>query len=150
MGCLDNQFMAPYFRTILYRRGWEGRGSKTIIDIGANTGDGTVSISKMFHPILQMCHMYTSPVHIVSVEPSPKVFCEMSDMLETHITKEDRSRANIVGLNVALSSQTGHLLFADPGNEGGQLVGSNFSDLALMTNEEYEQYSQCQYSEGEF
>lgn len=150
MGCLDNQYMAPYFRTILYRRGWEGRGRKTIIDIGANTGDDTVSISKIFHPILQMCHMYSSPVQIVSVEPSPKVFCEMSDMLTTHLTMEDKKQMNIVGLNVALSSQTGHLMFADPGNEGGQLVGSNFSDLALMTTEEYAQYSECKYPEGEF
>ena len=151
MGCLDNQFMGPYFRAILYRRGWgEGRGGKTIIDIGANTGDDTVSISKMFHPILQMCHMYSSPVQIVSVEPSPKVFCEMSDMVKTHLTKEDIQHMNNVRLNVALSSKTGHLLFADPGHEGGKLIGTNFSDLAMMTTEEYAQYSQCQYTEGEF
>jgi len=109
-----------------------------------------VSMSKIFHPIIQMCAMYSTPVQIVSVEPSPKVFCEMTDMLTAHLTKEDKQHMNSIRLNVALSSQTGHLVFRDPGNEGGQLLGNNFSDLSMMTTEEYAQYSECKYPGGEF
>ena len=149
MGCNDLQFMAPYLRSILYRRGWsEGRGRKVIIDVGANTGDDTVSIIKSFHPILQMCHMYTSPIQLVSVEPSPKVFCEMTEMVSTQLTEEDR-RSKIL-LNLALSDKTGHLIFSDPGNEGGKLIGNNFTDLPQMTDEEFAKYSKCKYSIGGF
>lgn len=149
MGCNDLQFMAPYLRSILYRRGWaEGRGRKVIIDVGANAGDDTVSIIKSFHPILQMCHMYSSPIQLVSVEPSPKVFCEMIEMVTSKLTEED-SRSKVL-LNLALSEKTGHLIFADPGNEGGKLIGNNFTDLPQMTDEDFARYSKCKYSTGEF
>jgi FkbM family methyltransferase len=149
MGCNDLQFLGSYFRSILDRRGWsEGRKRKVIIDVGANTGDDTVSITKTFHPILQMCQSWSTPIQLVSIEPSPKVFCEMNEMVKTKLTEEDRR--NIIRLNVALSDKTGHLIFNDPGHEGGSLVGSNFTDLPKMMPDEYSLYSQCKYTETEF
>ena len=91
MGCTDLQFMAPYFRAILYRRSqYEGRGRKVLIDVGANAGDDTISITKFFQPILQMCSGYSVPIQLISIEPSPKVFCEMTDTVSTKLIEEDR------------------------------------------------------------
>lgn len=146
MGCNDLQFLGPYFRSILDRRGWvEGRPRRVIIDVGANTGDDTVSIIKTFQPILQMCHMFSTPIQLISVEPSPKVFCEMDDFVTTKLVEEDRK--NNVRLNVALSDQTGHLIFKDPGHEGGKIIGSNFTDLSKMAPNEYQQFSQCKLAD---
>mmetsp|Transcript_9522 Transcript_9522/g.14428 ORF Transcript_9522/g.14428 Transcript_9522/m.14428 type:complete len:407 (+) Transcript_9522:129-1349(+) len=148
MGCNDLQFLAPYFRSILYRRGWsENRSRKVIIDVGANSGDDTLSILKSFQPILQMCHPYSIPIQLISVEPSPKVFCEMTDTVSTKLVEED-SRNSLL-LNVALSDKTGHLIFADPGNEGGKLIGDNYTTLAKMTPGEFESFSHCKYEDGE-
>eukprot|EP00985_Skeletonema_marinoi_P001391 scaffold553_cov129-Skeletonema_marinoi.AAC.11 len=148
MGCNDLQFLAPYFRSILYRRGWsENRSRKVIIDVGANSGDDTLSILKSFQPILQMCHPYSIPIQLISVEPSPKVFCEMTDTVSTKLVEED-SRNSLL-LNVALSDKTGHLIFADPGNEGGKLIGDNYTTLAKMTPGELESFSHCKYEDGE-
>ena len=149
MGCNDLQFLAPYFRSILYRRGWsEGRRRKVIIDVGANAGDDTISIMKSFYPILQMCKGYSIPIQLISVEPSPKVFCEMNDVVSTKLTDEDH-RDNVL-LNVALSDKTGHLIFADPGNEGGKLIGSNYTELSKITPGELKSFSRCKYEQGEF
>ena len=149
MGCNDLQFMAPYFRAILYRRSWsEGRGRKVIIDVGANTGDDTISITKFFQPILQMCQLWSVPIQLLSVEPSPKVFCEMTDALSSKLIEEDYR--NHILLNVALSDKTGYLTFNDPGNEGGKLVGSNYTTLAKMTSGELESLRTCQFKDGEF
>lgn len=149
MGCNDLQFLAPYFRSILYRRGWsEGRRRKVIIDVGANAGDDTISIMKSFYPILQMCKGYSIPIQLISVEPSPKVFCEMNDVVSTKLTDEDH-RDNVL-LNVALSDKTGHLIFADPGNEGGKLIGSNYTKLSKITPGELKSFSRCKYEQGEF
>lgn len=149
MGCNDLQFMAPYFRSILYRRGWsERRDRKVIIDVGANTGDDTVSLIKSFHPILQMCQAFSSPIHLVSVEPSPKVFCEMIEMVSTKLGGGDMMSQTL--LNIALSEKTGHVMFADPGNEGGKLIGTASSDLPQMTHDDFVKYGQCKYSSGEF
>lgn len=149
MGCNDLQFLAPYFRSILYRRGWtEGRSRKVIIDVGANTGDDTISILKSFQNILQMCHMYSCPIQLISVEPSPKVFCEMTDTLSTKMIDEDRK--NNILLNIALSNNTGHLIFADPGNEGGKLIGTDFTTLPKITPVELESFTHCKYKEHEF
>lgn len=149
MGCNDLQFLAPYFRSILYRRGWsEGRSRKVIIDVGANTGDDTISILKSFQNILQMCQSYSCPIQLISVEPSPKVFCEMTDTLSTKMIDEDRK--NNILLNIALSNNTGHLIFADPGNEGGKLNGTDFTTLPKITPVELESFTHCKYKEHEF
>lgn len=149
MGCNDLQFLAPYFRSILYRRGWsEGRRRKVIIDVGANTGDDTISILKSFQNILQMCHGFSSPVQLISVEPSPKVFCEMTDTLSTKLIDEDRN--NNILLNIALSNKTGHLLFSDPGNEGGKLIGNEYTTLPKITPVDLESFTHCKYKEREF
>ena len=149
MGCTDLQFMAPYFRAILYRRSrYEGRGRKVLIDVGANAGDDTISITKFFQPILQMCSGYSVPIQLISIEPSPKVFCEMTDTVSTKLIEEDRR--NHILLNVALSDETGHLIFNDPGHEGGKLVGNNYTTLTKMTSGELEYYSNCKFKEGEF
>lgn len=149
MGCNDLQFLAPYFRSILYRRGWsEKRSRKVIIDVGANAGDDTISILKSFQSILQMCHMYSSPVQLISVEPSPKVFCEMTDTLSSKMIHEDRK--NNILLNIALSDKTGQLVFADPGHEGGKLIGNNYTALPKITPGELESFTHCKYKEDEF
>ena len=149
MGCNDLQFMAPYFRAILYRRSWsEGPGRKVIIDVGANAGDDSISVTKFFQPILQMCRSFSVPIQLLSVEPSPKVFCEMTDALSSKLIEEDRR--NHILLNVALSDKTGYLTFNDPGNEGGKLIGNNYTTLPKMTSDELESFSKCKFKEGEF
>ena len=95
-----------------------------------------------------MCSGFTSPIQLISVEPSPKVFCEMTEIISTKLTQED-SKSRIV-LNVALSDQTGYLTFTDPGNEGGKLIGNNFTELPKITPEELTTFSQCKYAQGEF
>ena len=104
MVCNDLQFLAPYFRSILYRRGWsEKRSRKVIIDVGANAGDDTISILKSFQSILQMCHMYSSPVQLISVEPWPKVFCEMTDTLSSKMIHEDRKNNILLSISHSLT-----------------------------------------------
>ncbi len=149
MGCNDLQFLTSYFRSILYRRGWsENRSRKVIIDVGANEGDDTISILKSFQPILQMCKGFSSPIQLISVEPSPKVFCEMTDIVSARMVDEDRK--NNIMLNIALSDKTGHLIFADPGNEGGKLIGNNYTTLPKITPVELESFTHCEYREDEF
>lgn len=92
-----------------------------------------------------MCHMFSTPIQLISVEPSPKVFCEMDYFVTTKLLEEDRK--NNVRLNIALSDRTGHLIFQDPGNEGGKIIGSNFTDLSKMAPNEYQQFSQCKLAE---
>jgi hypothetical protein len=89
--------------------------------------------------------MFSTPIQLISVEPSPKVFCEMDDFVTTKLVEEDRK--NNVRLNVALSDQTGHLIFKDPGHEDGKIIRSNFTDLSKMAPNEYQQFSQCKLAD---
>jgi hypothetical protein len=72
----------------------------------------------------------------------------MTDLVSTTLTEENR-RDNIM-LNVALSDNTGQLIFSDPGDEGGKLIGSKYSEIGLMSADELIMHSQCKYSGGEF
>ncbi|KAL7474177.1 hypothetical protein ACHAW6_000165, partial [Cyclotella cf. meneghiniana] len=72
----------------------------------------------------------------------------MIEMVSTQLGEGD-TRSQIL-LNIALSEKTGHLMFADPGNEGGKLIGNAFSDLPQMTRDDFVKHGQCKYSLGEF
>jgi FkbM family methyltransferase len=51
-------------------------------------------------------------------------------------------------LNIALSDQTGHLIFSDPGEEGGRLVGGNFSDLPSISKTDLDKLGTCQLGDA--
>ena len=85
---------------------------------------------------------------MISVEPSPKVFCEMTDTLSSKMIHEDRK--NNILLNIALSDKTGQLVFADPGHEGSKLIGNNYKALPKITPGELESFTHCKYKEDEF
>eukprot|EP00529_Nitzschia_sp_RCC80_P000339 CAMPEP_0113469464 /NCGR_PEP_ID=MMETSP0014_2-20120614/15914_1 /TAXON_ID=2857 /ORGANISM="Nitzschia sp." /LENGTH=379 /DNA_ID=CAMNT_0000361945 /DNA_START=84 /DNA_END=1223 /DNA_ORIENTATION=- /assembly_acc=CAM_ASM_000159 len=139
MGCLDLQFLVPYFRSILYRQAWDnGRGRQVIFDVGANNGDDAETSLKMFDGIAGMCKSFGSPIKLISIEPSPTVFCEFKNVVPEN--------KRLLALNIALSDATGYLEFRDPGNEGGHLVGGNFHDLERMNSTEIQRLSQCQVS----
>jgi FkbM family methyltransferase len=142
LGCVDQQFLAPYFKAIMDRIVWDQREKKYLIfDVGANNGDDAVSILGTFQSIQGMCKNFGSSVLLFSIEPSPKVFCEMTDLLKDKQKKEEPQ--NFYLLNIAVSDNTGILTFQDPGNEGGTLIGSNYSHLDPMTTQQFETYSQC-------
>ena len=154
LGCNDLQFLAPYIKAIMDRFSWDQNGRRKgqlIFDVGANNGDDAVSILGSFQPIRGMCWRFGTPISLFSIEPSPKVFCEMTELMDGKaVDKEDQGLQKIHLLNVALSDNTGSLTFQDPGNEGGRLIGSNYSSLDPMTPDDYSKLSQCSLSSGSY
>jgi len=141
MGCADLHTMLPYFRAIS-DRGLNLTGNhRLIIDVGANFGDDTESAVGAFHNIAGMCNNMDKPFTLVSIEPSPQVFCEL--------TKYGQKRGwnspaqNVHLLNIAVSDRTGSLRFSDPGNEGGKLLDQSSSEMPPMTKEDIGQLSRC-------
>jgi len=144
MGCNDLAISAPYYRAIsdrLYKHD-QIRKKFLIFDIGANTGQDAANIFGTFHEIEGMCKSYNIPYHLISVEPSPKVFCELND---TAKKKRWPGSHPYHFLNIALSDSTGNLKFADPGNEGGSLVleSSTVDKLGEMNETEFKKAQKC-------
>ncbi len=144
MGCNDLAISAPYYRAIsdrLYKHD-QIRKKFLIFDIGANTGQDAANIFGTFHEIEGMCKSYNIPYHLISVEPSPKVFCELND---TAKKKRWPGSHPYHFLNIALSDSTGILKFADPGNEGGSLVleSSTVDKLGEMNETEFKKAQKC-------
>ncbi|KAI2491264.1 hypothetical protein MHU86_23283 [Fragilaria crotonensis] len=81
LGCSDLTILAPYFRAISDKYASEGNGNtRLIFDVGANNGDDAESILGAFHKIVGMCFGFAVPFKLISVEPSPQVFCELDDL----------------------------------------------------------------------
>ncbi|CAB9503896.1 expressed unknown protein [Seminavis robusta] len=155
LGCNDLQFVAPYLKAIMDRLSWnsivgkdrlsQGQRRQIIVDVGANSGDDAQSILGTFQPVRGMCWRWGTPLLLLSIEPSPKVFCEMTEAIRKQPPPhKDLQRVHL--LNVALSKQTGNLVFQDPGNEGGRIVDSNFTEFGLMTRQEWSNVTKCRLS----
>jgi hypothetical protein len=114
LGCNDLQFVSPYLKAIADRLFKDKMERKVIIDVGANNGDDTISIQGSFRPIQGMCGGFSTPFLLLSVEPSPKVFCELTQVMQKYPPSQE-----VHLLNVALSNEIGNHIFNDPGNEGG-------------------------------
>jgi len=153
LGCIDLQFLAPYLRVINDRLRFgprwtpETRVRRTIIDVGANAGDDASAILGIFQAVRGMCWMYGNPILLLSIEPSPKVFCEMTEAL-AHASNDTKFE-EIQLLNIALSDKTGNLQFMDPGHEGGKLVASDVAPLDKMTMDEFTKATTCSMPAGQ-
>lgn len=130
MGCTDLCILAPYFRAISDRT-FKNK-ARLIFDVGANTGDDAETILGSFHKIVGMCSKFAVPFILVSVEPSPQVFCELEDVVKQkgwHLPAQQYHR-----LNIALSDTGGSRQFRDPGNEGGRLEFKPSSRTGELTS----------------
>lgn len=145
MGCSDLALLGPYFRAILDRLDTGIRKERRLFfDVGANNGQDAATIMGVFHKIVGMCKSWSTDFTVVSIEPSPQVFCELEEL----VVKEgwEAPAQEIIRLNVGMSDETGFLRFSDPGNEGGKLLGAVQSNETLgpvMTQDEFKNMSQC-------
>ena len=80
MGCNDLAIAASYYRAISDRLYKGNAGKLLIFDIGANNGQDAANVFGTFHKIEGMCQGYNIPYLLISIEPSPKVFCELLDV----------------------------------------------------------------------
>jgi hypothetical protein len=76
---------------------------------------------------------------VVSIEPSPKVFCELEELAQ----RRGWPRSEILRLKVGLSNTSGVLAFYYPGHEGGMLQGSVLMDLPDMSAEDLDMMTSC-------
>jgi Methyltransferase FkbM domain len=150
LGCNDLQNMSPYLKVIADRLASDKFERKLIIDVGANNGDDTLSILESFGPVRGMCWAMGVPMMLLSIEPSPKVFCELTQAMEKRQPLViEKQQVHL--LNIALSSQTGNRVFIDPGNEGGHFLGNNSSShLGPISEEEWNNITQCQLPVDDF
>ena len=151
LGCNDLQFLAPHFKAIVDRMGWEkitqlqSPERQLVVDVGANTGDDATAILGSFRSVQGMCLNWGSPLLLLSIEPSPKVFCELVQAMQKQPRLSQFEDVHL--LNIALSSQSGNLIFQDPGNEGGRLIGKNISNpfhSNPMTYDTWTKVTKCQ------
>jgi FkbM family methyltransferase len=146
LGCTDLQFLSSHLRGIAVRLVLDQEPTrKLIFDVGANNGDDLISILGSFRTVQGMCKNFGSALTLISVEPSPKVFCELTEAAQKHPPQNQEGREKIHLLNVALSDAMGNGVFTDPGNEGGGLMDmADSASLGPMTPEEFTKVSQCQ------
>jgi len=132
LGCSDLAGLAPYIRIVMDRL-FRGDGKRHLIfDVGANNGQDASTILGIFQPVIGMCEsMLSNNVKVISVEPSPKVFCELEDLVK----ERKWTDSQILRLNIGLSDTSGVFQFADPGHEGGSLnTDSKVTNITHDTN----------------
>ena len=132
LGCSDLAGLAPYIRIVLDRL-FHGDGKRQLIfDVGANNGQDASTILGIFQPVIGMCEgVLNNNVKVISVEPSPKVFCQLEDMVKDRKWTDSQ----ILRLNIGLSNTSGVFQFADPGHEGGSLnTNSKVTNITNDTN----------------
>ena len=132
LGCSDLAGLAPYIRIVMDRL-FRGDGKRHLIfDVGANNGQDASTILGIFQPVIGMCEgMLSNNVKVISVEPSPKVFCELEDLVK----ERKWTNSQILRLNIGLSDTSGVFQFADPGHEGGSLnTTSKVTNITHDTN----------------
>jgi hypothetical protein len=96
-----------------------------------------------------MCETHSVPFKLISVEPSPQVFCELDVLAEEQkwdLPDQDMQAQDSLRLNIALSNTTGYLTFTDPGNEGGSLVGGTNTELGPVTANFLQNVTKCSLS----
>ena len=148
MGCADLALLGPYFRVILDRLDTGRRKERRLMfDVGANNGQDAATIMGVFKKIVGMCKTWSTEFTVVSIEPSPQVFCELEELVAEEGWKAPAQE--IIRLNVGMSAETGFLRFRDPGDEGGRLIDAVQTDDTLgpvMTQDEFENMSQCKHT----
>jgi len=151
MGCSDLGLLGSYFRAILDRLNTGvPKKLRLLFDVGANNGQDAETIMALFHKQVGMCQPYSSPFTVVSIEPSPQVFCELQELAVKKGWKAS-NKGEMIRLNVGMSQETGFLRFLDPGNEGGKLIGSvkssNNQTLGpFMTQDQFRNITQCKHT----
>jgi FkbM family methyltransferase len=145
LGCSDLAGLAPYIRIVMDRL-FRGDGKRHLIfDVGANNGQDASTILGIFQTVIGMCEgVLSNNVKVISVEPSPKVFCELEDLVKERIW----TNSQILRLNIGLSDTSGVFQFADPGHEGGSLnTTSKVTNITHDTNrggdEHFNQITSC-------
>eukprot|EP00521_Asterionellopsis_glacialis_P017443 CAMPEP_0195305438 /NCGR_PEP_ID=MMETSP0707-20130614/36260_1 /TAXON_ID=33640 /ORGANISM="Asterionellopsis glacialis, Strain CCMP134" /LENGTH=344 /DNA_ID=CAMNT_0040369559 /DNA_START=189 /DNA_END=1223 /DNA_ORIENTATION=- len=148
MGCSDLRLLGPYFRAIMDRL--PKKPHRLLFDVGANNGQDAEEIMGLFQEHMGLCKSWSPDVTVVSIEPSPQVFCELEELAAKN-GWEASEKGKIIRMNVGMSEETGFLRFQDPGNEGGQLLDSvkssgNQTLGPTMTPEELRTMTQCKHS----
>jgi FkbM family methyltransferase len=137
MGCSDLNVLAPYVRIVMDRYNYNRR--QLIFDVGANNGQDASMVLGVFQQVIGMCESFGNSFKVVSIEPSPKVFCELEELAQ----RRGWPSSAILCLNVGLSNTSGVLAFYDPGHEGGMLQGSVLMDLPEMSVEDLDRMTSC-------
>ena len=137
MGGSDLNVLAPYVRIVMDRYNYKRR--QLIFDVGANNGQDASMVLGVFQQVIGMCGSFGNSFKVVSIEPSPKVFCELEELAQMR----GWPRSEILRLNVGLSNTSGVLAFYDPGHEGGMLQGSVLMDLPDMSAEDLDRMTSC-------
>jgi len=147
MGCADLALLGPYFRAILDRLdSGKPKERRLLFDVGANNGQDADTIMGNFHKIVGICNSFSTSFTVVSIEPSPQVFCELEELVAKRGWEPPAQE--IIRLNIGMSDETGFLRFSDPGDEGGKLLGAvkHIQNRTLgdtMTEEEFKTMTQC-------
>lgn len=156
MGCSDLSPLAPYLRAIMDRlhRKEKSRAKRNsnrlIFDVGANTGQDAETIMGLFHQPVGMCKNYGITFTAISIEPSPKLFCSITKLVEGKGWKSPEQQ--FIGLNIGMSDTTGKSEFEDNGREDGRLVDvvrdnkttDQQQEQTLMEFDDFQKLSTCQ------
>ena len=80
MGCSDLNVLAPYLRIVMDRYKYKRR--QLIFDVGANKGQDASMVLGVFQQVIGMCQSHGNSFKVVSIEPSPKVFCQLEELAQ--------------------------------------------------------------------
>ena len=141
MGCSDLNVLAPYLRIVMDRYNYKRR--QLIFDVGANKGQDASMVLGVFQQVIGMCQSHGNSFKVVSIEPSPKVFCQLEELAQRRGWIPSES----MRLNIALSDKSGVLEFSDPGLEGGTLQGSVLMDLPDFSAEDLDRVISCRIND---
>jgi FkbM family methyltransferase len=114
-----------------------------IFDVGANKGQDASMVLGVFQQVIGMCQSHGNSFKVVSIEPSPKVFCQLEELAQRRGWIPSES----MRLNIALSDKSGVLEFSDPGLEGGTLQGSVLMDLPDFSAEDLDRVISCRIND---
>jgi FkbM family methyltransferase len=141
MGCSDLNVLAPYLRIVMDRYNYKRR--QLIFDVGANKGQDASMVLGVFQQVIGMCQSHGNSFKVVSIEPSPKVFCQLEELAQRRGWIPSES----MRLNIALSDKSGVLEFSDPGLEGGTLQGNVLMDLPDFSAEDLDRVISCRIND---
>ena len=142
MGCSDLNVLAPYVRIVMDRYNYKRR--QLIFDVGANKGQDSSMVLGVFQQVIGMCQSHGNSFKVVSIEPSPKVFCQLEELAQ----RKGWLPSESLRLNIALSDKSGVVQFSDPGREGGALQGSVLTDLPDFSAEDLDRVMSCRINDS--
>ena len=111
--------LAPYVRIVMDRYNYKRR--QLIFDVSANNGQDASMVLGVFQQVIGMCGSFGNSFNVVSIEPSPKVFCELEELAQ----RRGWPHSEILRLNIGLRIRQGFLHFMILATKGACFRGVN-------------------------